>query len=247
MRRIYERKGFRLMDLMELMHSLPRDRLKKMARAGRQVRECHRLLQKTGANVVGQILAHQDTFYQWNHFPKGDVFDRETFSQYYYHAHRGHTGEHGHFHTFMRAGGIAPGVAPAPYTGDWQRPMDKDAIAHIICISMDPNGIPMALFGVNRWVTGETFYRARDVIKLIDHFKVDHTFPCLAANLWIGAMLQLFYPQICILLYQRDAAIDLRQKEYPDRDIYEDRQLEITSFLTISIDEQIAAMEKVLA
>ena len=235
------------MDLTELMASLPRDRLKKMARAGRQVQECYRLLQKTGANVVGQVLAHQDTFYQWKHYPKGDVFDRETFSQYYYHAHRGTTGEHGHFHTFMRAGGIALGVEPAPYAGEWQRPMGKEAIAHIIAISMDPNGVPTALFGVNRWVTGETFYRARDVIKLIDHFRIDHTFPCLAANMWMGAMLHLFYPQICVLLYQRDAGIALRQKQYPQADIYEDRQLEITSFLPVSVEGQMAAMEKVLA
>jgi hypothetical protein len=235
------------MDLDELISSLPKERLKKMLRAGRQVLECQRLLGKTGANVVGQILAHQDTFYQWNHYPKGDVFDRETFGQYYYHAHRGATGEHGHFHTFMRAGGIAPGIEPALYAGEWQRPMGKDAIAHIICISMDPNGVPTALFGVNRWVTGETFYRARDVIRMIDHFRIDHTFPCLAANMWITAMLQLFYPQICVLLYQRDAAIELRQKEYPQADIYEDRQLEITSFLPISIEGQMAAMDKVLA
>lgn len=235
------------MDLTELMASLPKDRLKKMVRAGRQVQECYRLLQKTGANVVGQVLAHQDTFYQWNHYPKGDVFDRETFSQYYYHAHRGAEGEHGHFHTFMRAGGIAPGVEPAPYMGEWQRPMDKDAIAHIIAISMDPKGFPTALFGVNRWVTGETFYHAKDVIKMIDHYKIDHTFPCMATNIWIGAMIHLFYPQICVLLYQRDAAIELRQKEYPDKDVYEDRQLEITSFLPISVDEQMAAMDKVLA
>jgi len=235
------------MDLNELMASLPRDRLKKMMRAGRQVQECHRLLNKTGANVVGQILAHQGEFFQWNHYPKGDVYDRETFSQYYYHAHRGATGEHGHFHTFMRAGGIAPGVEPAPYSGAWQRPMGKDAIAHIICISMDANGLPIALFGVNRWVTGETFYRARDVIKLIDRHRIDHTFPCMAANIWISAMLQLFYPQICVLLYQRDAAIELRQKEFPERDIYEDRQLEITSFLPISIEDQIAAIDKAVA
>ena len=235
------------MDLSELMPSLPKERLKKMLRAGRQVLECQRLLNKTGANVVGQILAHQDTFYQWNHYPKGDVYDRETFGQYYYHAHRGTDGEHGHFHTFMRAGGIAEGIAPAPYQGDWQRPMGKEAIAHIIAISMDPQGVPTALFGVNRWVTGETFYRARDVIRMIDHFRIDHTFPCLAANMWISAMLQLFYPQICVLLYQRDAAIELRQNEYPGADIYEDRQLEITSYLPISIEGQLAAMDKVLA
>jgi hypothetical protein len=142
---------------------------------------------------------------------------------------------------------IATGVEPAPYSGEWQRPLGKDAIAHIICISMDPNGFATALFGVNRWVTGETFFRARDVIKLIDQYKIDHTFPCMATNIWIGAMLHLFYPQICVLLYQRDAAIALRQKEYPGKDIYEDRQLEISSFLPISIEGQMAAMDKVLA
>ena len=41
--------------------------------------------------------------------------------------------------------------------------------------------------------------------------------------------------------------IALCQKEYPGKDIYEDRQLEITSFLPISVEGQIAAMDKVLA
>jgi len=54
-------------------------------------------------------------------------------------------------------------------------------------------------------------------------------------------------PISCVLLYQRDAAIALRQKEYPGKDIYEDRQLEITSFLPISVEGQMAAMDKVLA
>lgn len=234
------------MDLTALFAELPKDRLKKMTRAGRQVQESYRLLGKTGANVVGQILNNQGEFYQWNHYPKGDVYDRESFGQYYYHAHRGSAGEHGHFHTFIRAGGIPPSISPAPYTGEWERPMGKKAIAHLIAISMNEAGFPMALFGTNRWVTGETFYRARDVIRLLDQYKIDHTFPCLAANQWISAMVHLFYPQICILLYQRDAAIDLRQKEFPDSDVYEDRRLEITSFLPISVDAQIAAIDKVM-
>ena len=231
----------------DFISGLPKARLRRMAAAGRQVLECYRLLRKTGANVVGQLLAHQGTFYQWNHYPKGDVYDRETFSQYYYHAHRGPDNEHGHFHTFMRAGAIPQGMDPAPYDGEWQRPLEKDAIAHIIAISMNPKGYPIALFGVNRWVTGETFYRAEDVIRLMDGYNVDHTYPCHASNMWVSAMIQLFYPQIRLLLRQRDAVIAARQKEFPDADVYEDRQLEITSSLPISVEAQIEAIDKVLA
>lgn len=234
------------MDQTELIAAMPRDRLRNMARAGNEILECYRLLQKSGANVVGQILIHQGTFYQWNHYPKGDVFDRETFSQYYYHAHRGPGDEHGHFHTFIRAGGMGEGAEPAPYAGEWQRPLGDDAISHLVAISMDPKGFPRALFGVNRWVTGETIYPAETVIRMLDSFVIDHLFPCHAVNRWIGAMLRLFYPQIVLLLRQRDAAIAAWQTEHPGIDVYEDRKLEITSHLPVSVEQQIATVVKLL-
>ena len=97
--------------------TLPQDRLHDMDAAGEQVRECYRLLKKAKANVVGQCLANQGMFYELNHYPKGDVYDRETHSQYYYHAHRKESGEHGHFHTFVRHKGMPDGMKPIPYDG----------------------------------------------------------------------------------------------------------------------------------
>lgn len=230
-----------------LLAEMPRDRLRDMNRAGKEVLECYRLLQKTGANVVGQVLANQGAFYQWNHYPKGDVFDRETFSQYYYHAHNRPEIEHGHFHTFIRAGGIPEGIEPAAYAGQWKkRPLGSDAICHLVAMSMDAKGYPLTLFGVNRWVTGETFYSAQDAIRILDQFNVDILFPCHGANRWITAMLRLFYPQIVALLHQRDAAIVARQKEFPGTDAYEDRKLEITSLTPISVVEQITAIRRLL-
>lgn len=223
-----------------------REQLAAMAAAGAQVRECYRLLEKTGANAVGQILAATDSFYEWNHYPEGDVFDRDSASQYYYHAHRGAELEHGHFHTFLRAAGMKKGVRPAPYDGAAERPLGSDAIAHLISISMNDEGYPIGLFAVNRWVTGETFYAAEDVIAMLPDFRIEHTFPCLATNMWITAMIRLFAPQIAALLRERDRAIVTWRKQYPDRDVFEDRELEMTSYLPISVSQQIAAIERLL-
>ena len=81
--------------------------LEEMWSAGQQVLNCYRVLAKSNDNIVGELLKGQGTFYEMDHYPPGDVFDSETNSQYYYHAHRG--GEHGHFHTFLRSDGMPAG------------------------------------------------------------------------------------------------------------------------------------------
>ena len=56
------------------LEDLSRDELKDMLEAGRDVLECHRVLKKTNDNIVGELLRDAGTFYQWQHYPKGDVF-----------------------------------------------------------------------------------------------------------------------------------------------------------------------------
>jgi hypothetical protein len=221
-------------------------RLKDMSAAADAVLEALRVLGKAGTNPVAQVLRHQGDFLELDHYPKGDVYDEETGSQYYYHAHRAETGEHGHFHIFMRAGGIPTGVEPMPYTGREERPLGSDAIAHLIAISMDRTGLPVGLFTTNRWVTGETFYAAPDVIAMLDRFEIDHAYPCLATNRWITGLLRLFRPQIEALLWQRDERIFRFQRQHPDVDVFEARSLEIMSELKIDIDEQAAHVDAAL-
>lgn len=226
---------------------LPRRRLDEMAEAGVRVEQSYRLLRKVGANVVGEVIAHQGTFFEFDHYPRGDVYDNETHSQYYYHAHRGETGEHGHFHTFLRAAGMPAAIEPAPYSGEGQRPLGDDAVSHIVAISMNQPGFPIALFTTNRWVTGETFYRAEDVITMLDRFGVEHAFPCLTVNSWVGAMVRLFRPQVEALLFERDRTIAAWAEDHPGADVYEDRDLEITSILRVDVARQIAAVERALS
>jgi len=228
--------------------ALPRPLLEAMAAAGDEVVECVRVLAKTGDNIVGELLKTEETFFEWDHYPKGDVYDPETHAQYYYHAHPAdsRTGEHGHFHTFLRPGGMPPGVKPAPLP-DFAPPADaNDALSHLVAVSMDKYGLPTKLFTTNRWVTGETWYRAADVVAMLDRFEIDLAQPSWPVNRWLTAMVRLFRPQIATLLEQRDAAVAAWQAGHPKANAFEDRALEVTSTLAISVDDQIRAVRAAL-
>ncbi|MCG8695804.1 MAG: hypothetical protein MI806_31715 [Minwuiales bacterium] len=226
--------------------TIPRARLEKMASAGREVMECYRVLSKVNLNVVGEILREQGTFYEWDHYPKGDIYDSETHSQYYYHAHRGATGEHGHFHTFLRKKGMPDGIKPIAHEGEVDWPEGDDVITHLIAISMDKHGYPTHLFTTNRWVTGENWFGADDVLRMVDHFEMDHAQPSWPTNRWLSAMLALFHPQIEHLLRLRDEAIADWSRQHQGSDVFEDRELEITSIMPISVDTQIEQIELAL-
>ena len=229
--------------------ALPREELEAMAEAGAEVVEIHRILAKTGDNVVGEVLRDQGTFYEWDHFPKGDVYDHEHHGQYYYHAHpfADRFGkEHGHFHTFIRPKGMPPGIKPAEVPGAVTPKDPDDALSHLIAISMDKMGFAFRLFTVNRWVTGETWYREKDVAVLLDYFKIDHARPSWPVNRWVTAMVRLFKPQILELLEARDRAVEAWAVEHPGVDVYEDRNLEVTSYLDVSVEDQVRTVAKAL-
>jgi len=223
--------------------AVPPDRAESMKQAADAVEECELAVKKGDSNIVAEVLRGQGTFTEWNHYPKGDVYDRETHGQYYYHAHPSQlrAGEHGHFHTFLRHKGMPKGVKPAPMTSTVKRPLGKDALTHLIGISMDKRGYPIQLFSVNRWVTGETWYKAEDVIALLDLFDITHAVPSWPTNRWVGAMINLFRPQLEWLIRERDEAIRVWQAGNPDDEavVYEDKKLEVTSVLDISVEAQV--------
>lgn len=226
--------------------ALGRERLEAMRAAGEEILECRRVLLKCGLNVVGEMLRGQGEFVEYDHYPADDVFDADSHAQYYYHAHRGSEGEHGHFHTFLRAPGMPAGVSPVQYGGDEPWPSGDEALSHLIAVSMDAYGEPIGLFTVNRWVTGDAWYAAADVIRMLERFDIDHANPSWPANRWLGAMLRLFRPQIEALVLARDAAVADWARAHPAVDVFEDRELEITSRTAISVEEQIAAVAAAL-
>ena len=147
----------------------------------------------------------------------------------------------------MREAGMPKGIRPVAQSVSESMKERQDCFSHLIAISMDRKGDPIALFTTNRWVTGENWYAAEDVIAMLDRFKIDQARPSWPTNRWIGAMVSLYRPQIVNLLHERDAAVVAWQEQHPEEDVFEDRRLEITSQCGISADHQIAAVETALA
>jgi hypothetical protein len=229
---------------MVRLKNLSEAELDTMASAGRRVLECYRVLEKGSSNVVAEVLREQGTFYELDHYPKGDVHDPETHSQYFYHAHR--PKEHGHFHTFLRELGMPRDCRPVKQS---EAPFMKerdDKHSHLIAISMNRAGYPIALFTTNRWVTADNWYRADNVIKMLDRFEMDHAWPSWPVNIWLSAMVRLFRPQIEEVVRERDVAVTEWQDKHPDGDVFEDRDCDITSTRRISVSAQIDRVNKAL-
>jgi hypothetical protein len=119
-------------------------------------------------------------------------------------------------------------------------------ITHLVGISTDASGHPIRLFTTNRWVTGEVWYDADAVIRLLDRFAVTVDKPSLDLNRWITAVVRMFRPQIVDLVRARDLRIAKFKAAHSGRDVFEDRELRVTSEMRIDFFNQIRAIETAL-
>jgi hypothetical protein len=221
------------------MKALDTASLEAMQEAARRVRESNRVLVRTGASVLTEVLGGKPLTTDWAHFPEGDIFDQQSASQFYFHAHEGRTGEAGHFHTFLRAPAIRQ------ITGG---EVEDTAVVHLIAVAIDRFGQPVELFTTNRWVTGETWFPAETVIAALERFEIDHAAPSWPLNIWITDMLRLFRPDIIRLVEERDVLINNRLAEGASpEEVFEDRDIEVCSSLRISLDRQFNKLNAELA
>jgi hypothetical protein len=210
-------------------------------------------------NIVNEVMLGQPTIEDWRHYPEEDVFDPTSHAQYFYHTHtpgRRAGREHGHFHIFLRAEGMPIGVAPLllpelavaaappppPQAPPFRRGV-REEVSHLLAIAVDAQGTPVRLFTTNRWVTGETWYPAGDVIRMLDRFHVTEVGPSETLNQWLDAMLRLFRPQISELLRLRDRNV-MAWRRRKRTHVFDDPALEITSNLDVSLDAQLAFLDR---
>ena len=225
------------MSVAAAIFSLPRQTLEAMAEAGREVRTWERILGQTGDTVISEVTQAAPKLVLWTHYPPGDVYDTRHHAQYYFHLHpelERPFGELGHFHTFLR--GPAMAVEES-----------IDVVCHLIAIGVSEQGRAVRLFTTNRWVTDETWRPASEVSAMLDRFSIGHAQPSWPVNRWVGAVLRLFRPQIIALLAERDRAVAAWTCADPNTDTLEDRALEVTSLVAISVEEQLTLIEQSLA
>jgi hypothetical protein len=221
---------------------------------------------------------------QGRHYPPGDAWDPASQAQWFFHAHDPHGGgrlnpmpaECGHFHTFLGAGGmprgIGPFVLPEMAVVPIARPVreigdpathlsgrDQGRFAHLIGMSIDDDGQPMALFTTNRWVTGEVWYRAQDLTRVLDRFAFLPT-PVLVeatpmqrsaaraldiVSQWLSAVMQVLRPQIVSLLTTRDMTVmDWRRRRSRQNHVFDDRRLDVTSTMLLDFRAELQAARR---
>ena len=227
--------------------------------AAATLRECRRVLTAHGSTILHEATEGAGDIAAWQRYPAGEVYDPDNHAQYFYHCHTPPAGsapgsEHGHFHLFLRAEGIPAGItplvlpelavanAPVPPQSAPLKRGGRDEVVHLVAIAIDWRGEPVRLFTTNRWVTGETWYCADDVIRMLDRFQMSGDMPSAVLNRWVGAMVRLFQPEIAVLLRNRDKTVtEWRWRRR--NNVFEDPRLEIASSFAIDLDARLAMVE----
>jgi hypothetical protein len=233
------------------------------AEAAAAIRQCRAELAARGGSIVREATGGAAAVADWQHYPPDDAYDPTTHLQYFFHRHAAAAGpppqlpgECGHFHLFLRGEGIPAGISPlvfadsavavAPPLVSPSAPLRRGRraeVCHLIAIAVDGGGEPIGLFTTNRWVTGETWYRADDVVRLIAQLRFDPLQPAPLLDRWITAVVRLFATDIAGLVARRDRLILDWRWRWPRRNALEDPQLEITSHAAIDLDARLAAAE----
>ena len=203
------------------------------------LQECYKQLQNKNSNVVLELLPEgtQTIVYDWDHYPDDDeVCDRINHTQYYYHSHPSHDpirlAEHGHFHVFLRGNAFTKTMTPVLVSEKHRLDPHKDNLSHLVAIAMNDYGFPVAFFTLNHWVAQGLWYSADDMIEAFQSFIIEEeAYPI--TNQWLSSLIQLFQPQIIELLKKRDEVIADWQQEHPDKNVWKDETLEVTSLASL--------------
>jgi hypothetical protein len=239
--------------------------LGRAASAAAVIRECRRVLAASASTLLREAVGAGGRIGDWAHYPDGDVYDPSSHAQYFYHCHPANgpaaadaAVEHGHFHLFLRAEGLPRGMTPLllpeaaiafaqkpPQAAPSKRGA-RDEVSHLVAIAIDGSGEAVRLFTTNRWVTGETWYRADDVIRMLDRFSLDAAEPATIVNRWMEAVVRLYQPEIAMLLRERDKTVMDPRRRRRRVEVFEDPKLEITSSLAIDVDARLAAVDRMV-
>ena len=144
----------------------------------------------------------------YRHYPsEAGVVDSETGHRFFFHAHRDK--EFGHFHTFSRDQYGAP--------------------VHLVMISINAQGAPIALSTVNQWVTGTRHIAADQMRPFIDTFKMSpacYKQPDLVR--FVTETIAIHRSEINTLFHERDTWLE-RYRSQNTGDPFKDKTHEVLS------------------
>ena len=188
-----------------------------------------------GVPLMLRVLPTEAPSEIWAHYPPDDAVDAATGARWFYHAHppgERAAGEHGHFHLFF----ARDRIAGTPLAGPVEGVSSGADVVHVVAVTIDTDGLPTALFCVNRWVTDEWLFPANAIVAALDRFDLGQAGGDPLVNRWLTAAVAFFRPQIEAALTARDAAL----AGWTAAD-FEDRGREILASVAIDINDAVAA------
>lgn len=216
--------------------------------AGSHQVACLRLLQtyaelaQRKQHLLGNLLGEELPL-QWTHYPENDAIDYVSGFQWFYHSHsaedRSDSSEHGHIHLFARrklwSRRLRSGTELqfTELTGSTDQQVNT---RHLLCISFNSTGIPIALFTVNSWVTGDLMLSAKTTIHLLDKLKLDTGNSHI--DTVIMSVVTLCKEEIRRLLETRDQQL----LKAPKLGLLDNKSLECLSTIPIDLDDKLTQL-----
>lgn len=207
--------------------------------AGRRLLRVYTGLAQRGEHLLeGLLLGQAPT--QWAHYPEDDAIDVKNGYQWFYHSHspedRSGNAEHGHIHLFgqrklwSRRLRSRRELAFAELAGETER---QAGTSHLLGIGFNAKGLPISLFTVNGWVTGDSMLTAETTAELLGHMVLD------TGNANVDAVVKslvcLFRAEIWDLLIRRDTTLF----GFKCADVLSNRSLEVLSMFPIDVDSKL--------
>ena len=191
-------------------------------RVARELLGVYERLAVRGAHLLGELLAAGAPA-AWERLPAQDAVDRAGRFQWFYHSHGAEDGrgevEHGHFHLFARRElweELAQDAEERAFLALAGGAPEADT-RHLVAISLDAKGVPIALFAVDSRVSGDAMLSPRATLEALGGISLDTGHPELDRA--IASVVSLCMPDIEELLSRRDDALRaarLAQREPPE-------------------------------
>ena len=180
---------------------------------------------------------------QWEHYPKNDAIDAAHGYQWFYHSHapedRPDAMEHGHFHLFARRS-LWDSQSSTAREKEFRRltcaRLSRSNTRHLLSIGLNANGLPISLFTVNSWVTGDAMLSAELTLELLHGMRLRTRNPHI--DTVIESLIVLCSHQVHTVLACRDQML----ARWSRPGILENQQLEIISQVAIDLDGEIESL-----
>lgn len=214
----------------------------RLAAARLRLLDTYAGLAEHGEHLLGRLLAGRAPR-QWAHYPEDDAIDPASSFQWFYHSHspedRPGVVEHGHIHLFARRplwGRRLRSGAERAFAELCGNPSANPTTRHLLTIGFDAKGLPISLFTVNSWVTGDLMLGADLTLELLSSLALDTGYPEVDAV--IECVTRLCEPELREVMRRRDDALRAHQ----GTDKLQDQTLELLSEVRIDLDAKLSTL-----